>query len=237
MEIKPKYYNKFYKTLYKSFNIVLIASFVILGIAFTVLLGLNRTEQEARIIGILILGIFVTFALLNLTIVFIEFYFRSKLGSILQVYINEKRYDDAIEFLQTFCKKHKPYNINQSVLYYAGYINLLKDNVDDALFYLTQFEIEKQKVANVYYLANTISILYIIYAYKCDEKSLRDIVSVINAKCNYILKATRFNVDISEMLNAIKSFEENDFSACSIHLSKCRINKLPIVKRLIEKRK
>lgn len=233
MRISFKHNNKLFGQLFKAINIALIAFGIITFVIYVSILGINGSDG-AKDCGIVFLSLFAFFAVFNAIIIFITFRTNNCLIADIKKYIIEEKYDMAIEHLQTIAgKRILLSSTNQIILFYLGYIELLKDNLEDAIYYLTQFNIKKQTIINSHCLATTIFLLYMVFICKKDEKSIKYINPLYQEKKASLIKATNSDQEITTMFNAIDSFNNNNIKECISILKRCRCMKIPFIQRFV----
>lgn len=75
--------------------------------------------------------------------------------------ITESNCDKAFDFLKACAQKKHSDIVNQLLLYYLGYIELLRDNVDCAVQYLKQVKTKKYSLYTLNCAAQAVALLYI----------------------------------------------------------------------------
>jgi hypothetical protein len=235
MRVNLKYNKKFTRYLLTAFNVLLIASFALLFLIYVFILGIEGAN-EVKILGIGILSIFAFFVVFNVTVFLIDFLSKRRFVEVIKNYVRGGQYDTAIEYLQLACRKKRSYSTNQIILFYLGYIELLNDNIEDATYYLTQFDLSKQNAFNMYCLATTIFLLYMIYMYNKDDDSINSINSIYESKKESLIRSTKADKEITIMLHAIEYFNNNKVKLGISNLKNCRCANIPFIKRFIEEK-
>jgi hypothetical protein len=179
--------------------------------------------------------------LVNNTIVFsVEAVRKVKVEKKLANFIEAKQYNDAIEYLRNIAAINRFYNINQMILYYLGYLELLLDNPKEATTYLKEVNLDKQFLPNARYLAYTIYLLYLIYYINNESDELEKIHEVYIVKKKALLKATRWGRVKSEMaylFETIDFLNNKDMNQVAEKIVKSRLINIPMVERFIKEKK
>ncbi len=184
MMIDVKYFSKTTLKTYININLILVASFV-------VFIGMKRVE-EAQWLTIILLCLASVLLVTNTVVFSIEAVRKAKVEKNVANFIELKQYNDAIEFLRKIASINRFYNINQMILYYLGYLELLLDKPAKAIAYLEKFNLDKQFLPNARYLSSTIFLLYLIHYINNDSAALEKIHEVYIAKKSYLLKTARW---------------------------------------------
>jgi len=236
--IDVKYFSKTTQKTYKTINLILIASFVVLFIIDGILTGLKSAE-ETQWLTIIQLCIASVLLVINTVVFSIEAVRKVKVEKNLANFIEAKQYNDAIEYLRNIASINRFYNINQIILYYLGYLELLLDNPTQAIAYLEKFSIEKQYLPNARYLASTIFLLYLIHYNNNDSAALEKIHEVYIAKKKVLLKATRWARLKNEMVYLFETIDflnNKDMNQAAEKIVKSRLINIPMVERFIKEK-
>lgn len=238
MMIEVKYFSKTLKKMYKITNIVLIALFTLLFILDSILTGLESSEEKQwlTIIHICIASVL----LITNTIIFsIEAIRKAKVEKNITNFIKAKQYTDAIEYLSKVASINRFYNINQMILYYLGYLELLLDNPKAASTYLDKFDLENQFLPNSIYLAYTIFLLYIIRYNTNDSAALENIHAIYTTKKKVLLEATLWKKVKNEMIylfDIIDFLNNKDMKQAKEKIINSNLIHIPMVERLISQK-
>ncbi|HEY8444484.1 MAG TPA: hypothetical protein VIL24_06805 [Clostridia bacterium] len=108
-----------------------------------------------------------------------------------------------------------------------------KDNFDDGLYYLEQFDLKNQRNMNAHALAMTILYLYIAYLCKKDEQSLERVKSAYEAKKKFLSSFTKDNKTTAEMLGVLDCLINNDPDA-ALRLKEHNYFDMPFIQRFAE---
>ena len=236
MMIDVKYFSKTTLKTYKAINLILIASFLVIYIIYYIYIGIKSVE-EAQWLRIILLCIISVLLVTNTVVFSIEAVRKAKVEKNVANFIELKQYNDAIEFLRKIASINRFYNINQMILYYLGYLELLLDKPAQAITYLEKFNLDKQSSSNARYLSSTIFLLYLIHYINNDSSALKKIHEVYIAKKNYLLKAARWAKLKNEMVylfEIIDFLNNKDINQAAEKIVKSRLINIPIVERFFK---
>ncbi len=236
MMIDVKYFNKTTLKTYKTINLILIASFLVIYIIYYIYIGIKSVE-EAQWLRIILLCIISVLLVTNTVVFSIEAVRKAKVEKNVANFIELKQYNDAIEFLLKIASINRFYNINQMILYYLGYLELLLDKPAQAITYLEKFNLDKQFLPNARYLSSTIFLLYLIHYINNDSTALKKIHEVYIAKKSYLLKTARWAKSKNEMVylfEIIDFLNNKDINQAAEKIVKSRLIIIPIVERFFK---
>lgn len=229
MRVKVKSYNRH---IINAVNIVLIALFVILFIVYIIIQGVQGFNR-ALPLGIAVLSTFILFTVFNTLIFSFDFFPRLSIVKTITILATEEKYDEATEYLRKFCIKRRSFSTNQMILYYLGYLELLKDNISDALYYLTQFDQRKQSNMNVYCAALCLSLLYFLYMYNENEILLNEVNLIYQERKKFFIRTTKSNKEIKTVFYAIDCFNSGNVNEGMLTLQHSHFSKLMFIKRFV----
>jgi pentatricopeptide repeat protein len=163
---------------------------------------------------------------------------RHSINSILKGYIKEKDYETALRYIQKISLKTRSIGANKILLFNLGYVELLKDNVDDATFYLQEYatKLGSSSSEESYLLA--ILFLYVIYYNNGDKSSLDKVISSvvhyqvsIGASFRVFNRFLLFrNCNIGQALEYLRM---NDIKSFTNLLSGTELMKIPLVSQFV----
>ena len=156
----------------------------------------------------------------------------------LKYFLAEKEYDDAIDFLADCAKKRHVKTISQLILYYLGYVELCKDNIEDALYYLKQVLIEKCDGYTIYCAEQTLGFLYIVFKITKNEEfnDIRQLYILKRDKFEKLLaKNTNPKVNkIEKLYRALRHLEEGQSALATEELAYTPYIKIPLINRFYD---
>jgi hypothetical protein len=172
---------------------------------------------------------------LSVSIMFMIFFrvdaFERKMRSAINNYIAEQKYDLALEYLEGLSLKKRKQRTNSLIYLFAGYLELLKDNVGNAINYYDEL---KKKGSG--YLDKGDLVRYVFFQFiissTCDEfTSLKDLLGP-----NYpaILVSIKRTKEFNYLVQAIFCIVEKDYLMAKNHLLNTVFMDVPIVKRYVD---
>lgn len=236
--IEVKYFDEATQKTYKIINFILIASFVILFIIDSILAGL-KSSKETQCLTIIQICIASVLLVTNTVLFSIEAIRKVKIEKNVANFIEAKKYHDAIEYLRNIASINRFYNINQMILYYLGYLELLLDNPKQATAYLEKFNLDKQFLPNTRYLGYTIFLLYIIHYNNNDSAALENIHKVYIAKKKDLLKASRWARLKNEMVYLFETIDllnHKNMNQAAEKIVRSRLINIPMVERFVKEK-
>ncbi len=237
MKVKVKTYSKIERIIYRVINITLIVSFFALYLAYALIKDKNAESEILGILATIIISVFGIFATLNLTIISIDSLTKKKMEKKLKKYQEQEKYQEAIDYLLSLANKKTLYNLNQRIIHYLAYFSLLLDNQEEALYYLSEFDIDKQKVVNLDCVILILFLNYIIGFINQDK------VMLVRARLDYakqkpkILKH-RTSISLRQVINLlfeiIDLMENNEIKIAMEKLVKFKFSDIPMIAKFIE---
>ncbi len=233
-----KYYSKTTKNIFITINII----FVVLFFLNIVLYGttanndnINLYAKDFSLIGSLI---FILFASFNLTIYNLELKRKTKIEKNILDYIDNNKYSEALNYINDISSKRNFYSVNQMLLYYLSYLELLNNNINKAIIYLKQFNLDKQALTNTLYLVKAIFLLYITnYVTKEDHEH---IYNIYITKKEEIIKLTSRSKDknlVKTLFLVIENINIKNLNDAANKLNTTEFNKIPLIKDFITNNK
>lgn len=234
MRIDVKSHNKNPRRFFLAINITLAALFVILFVVFLYFSGADNDDM-AKTVGIVFLSVFALFVVINFTAVSVIIMMRKKMAETLKGYIAHEQYDNAMEYLRQICQKSRMYSTTQIIYFYLGYIELLRDHVDDAKSYLAQFDLDRLDMFTAYCGAVALALLHIVYSAVGDYDAYSNIRAKYEKKKDFCLRAVRSDAEIVQLFYAIDCLNSNNIELAKSKLQNCRYFKIPLVQRFVAK--
>lgn len=233
MRVNLKYYNKHLRKMFVAFNVLLIAAMIVAFLVFVVLSG-TENDSRANSIGIVFLSLFGVFAILNCFVIFANVSVRKRISETVKAEIKAQRYDAAIEYLKGISQRKNLFSINQMVLFQLGYIELLKDNVEDALYYFEQFDTRKITRLNAYCFAMTVPLLNAIYIHVNDGVKQNKIKAVYEKNKAILIKLTKANDEIILLFGMIERLNDGKIHEFDIaRFKSSRYYNIPLLRRFV----
>lgn len=156
----------------------------------------------------------------------------------LKHFLDEKEYDDAIEYLADCAKKRHIRTISQLILYYLGYVELYRDNIDNAVYYLKQILIKRCNGYTIYCAEQTLGFLYIVFMITKNEEfnDTRQLYLLKRDKFEKLLsKNTKPNVNkIDKLYRALRHFEAEQPVLATEQLVHTPYIDIPIINRFYD---
>ena len=156
----------------------------------------------------------------------------------LKHFLAEKEYDDAIEYLADCAKKRHVRSISQLILYYLGYFELYRDNIDSAVYYLKQVLIKRCNGYTIYCAEQTLGYLYIIFKITGNEEfnDIRQLyISQRNKFEKLLAKNTKPKVNrIEKLYRALRYFEDEQPALAAEELAYTSYINIPLINRLYD---
>lgn len=218
------------------FNIFLIASIILSFIVYTILKGVNGREKTIWL-GINILILFGFFCVFNITYFAFEAIIKIKIEKKIKEFINAKQFDQGIQYLTKISKKSYTFSINQRIIYYFGYFELLLNRVDNAIEKFKNFDLKKQYILNTDCYILTIFFLFLIYYIENDKNLLDEIILIYNQKKKNILKIRQKSKNreiIIHLFGIIDSLNDNNVENAISMLKGSYFSNIPFIKKFIE---
>ncbi|MGI6782015.1 MAG: hypothetical protein ACOX56_04250 [Acholeplasmataceae bacterium] len=240
MKVKVKTYSKIERIIYRVINITLIVSFFALYLAYILIKGKNAESEILGILATIIISVFGIFVTLNLTIISIDSLTKKKMEKKLKEYQKQEKYQEAIDYLLNLANKKTLYNLSQRIIHYLAYFSLLLDNQEEALYYLSEFDIDQQKVVNLDCVILILFLNYIIGFINQNETML------VKARLDYVKQKPKVlkhrpSISLRQVINLlfeiIDLMENNEIKTAMEKLTKFKFSDIPMIAKFIEANK
>jgi hypothetical protein len=192
--------------------------------------------NNAKLIAIIGLSLFVGFFIINFAIIFVNFSSIGRVSKGIRKETDAKRYDAAIEYLKKLTQKKQLYLSNQMILFQLGYLEMVQDNIEDAQYYFEEYNRSKITNLTVYAISSIIPLLNVIYINNNDTAKLEEIKRYYKRHKAELLKLTKRNPETPILFNLVECINEGRLSDIDVtQFKNSRYYKIPLLRRIIEK--
>lgn len=234
MKINVKSFNVIFKWLYILFVLSLFAD-------MTVLYIFSMQTENAKtgfIFDMATIGCVVLFLISLGAPVFLLAHAMKNIDNNIKRLINQNNYDAAFELLKGYAQKRHTATLNQLILYYLGYTELLRNNVDCAVDYLRQVKTKNYSTSTLNCTAQAVAFLYIVY--KLTKKSgFEEIRQIYKSEKNKLISAVSRNKNpnvakVIKLYEAIGYFEEGQTAAAANKLKDTPYINIPLIQKFCD---
>lgn len=221
-------FSKRFKLIYTILNV----SFLIIGFLLYILsLSENNKSNSLIYISFIIIAVVL---IGNFIIQVFESLFRIKVEKSITNLMASNKYTDVEKYISKISKYNRFKNINQVMIYYMAYIELLRNNLDKAILYLEQFDENNQSLVNSIYLVYIIFLKYMLYSYMGKNDQVKDTYEIYLCKKEYLLRIKRLkNDEVYLLFSIMDDLQRFDFANAKQKISGSKLIIIPFIKDFI----
>ena len=220
-------FSKRFKLIYMISNIVLLVIGFLLYI-----ISLSESNNNKTLIYIALIIIAVVL-IGNFIVQVFESIFRIKIEKHIANLMVLNKYTDVEKYIFKISKHNRFKNINQVMIYYISYIELMRNDLDKAIVYLEEFDLN-QAAVNAIYLVYTIFLKYMVYLYLGKDEKAKDAYELYSSKKKDLLRINRSKInEVNLLFSIIDDLEKLDFVEAKQKISGSKLIKIPFIKDFI----